>query len=148
MRIYTIGFTQKSAERFFGLLRESGVKRVVDVRLRPGGQLSGFAKGEDLEYFLPALLGKKRGGYAHRLELAPTGEMLDAYRKGHRDWERYEGEFLGLMAERGVEKMPLRRLLSDACLLCSEPEPSRCHRRLVAEHLQRHWGDVEIVHLT
>ncbi len=148
MRIFTLGFAGKSAEQFFGLLRESGARRVVDVRLRPYGQLAGFAKRDDLAYFLPALLGERRGSYEHRPELAPTREMLDAYRKEHRDWARYEREFLALMAERRIEKMPLRRLLSDACLLCNEPAPHRCHRRLVAEYLREHWGDVEIVHLT
>ena len=147
MKIYTIGFTQKSAERFFGLLRDSGAKRVVDVRLRPDGQLAGFTRKKDLEFFLPALLGKKRGGYCHMLEFAPTNEMLDAYRKEHHDWGRYECDFLALLAERRIEKMPIKRLLDDACLLCSEPEPHHCHRRLVAEYLQRHWDNVEIVHL-
>ena len=148
MNLYTIGFTQKSAERFFGLLRGSGARRVIDVRLRPNGQLAGFTRKNDLEYFLPALLGKKHGGYQHLPELAPTSEMLDAYRKEHHDWARYEQEFIALMAERRIEKMPLKRLLSDACLLCSEPGPHHCHRRLVAEYLQRHWGGIEIVHLT
>ena len=147
MKIYTIGFTSKNAEQFFELLRKSGARRVVDVRLRPQGQLGGFAKGNDLRYFLPKLLGKSRGGYEHLPDLAPTPEMLDSYRKEHRDWARYEREFLALMAERGIEKMPLRRLLDGACLLCSEPEPHHCHRRLVAEHLARCWGDVEIEHL-
>lgn len=143
-----MGFTEKSAERFFGLLRDSGAKRVVDVRLRPYGQLAGFTKKDDLTYFLPRLLGKSRGGYQHRPELAPTAEMLDAYRKEHHDWERYEREFLALMAERRIERLPLKRALNDACLLCSEPKPHHCHRRLVAEYLQQQWGDVEIIHLT
>lgn len=147
MKIYTIGFTQKSAERFFGLLRSSGAKRVVDVRLRPDGQLAGFTRKNDLEFFLPTILGKKQGGYNHLPELAPTTEMLDAYRKEHHDWDRYEREFLALIAERRIERMPIKRLLNDACLLCSEPEPHHCHRRLVAEYLQQHWTDVEIVHL-
>ena len=147
MKIYTIGFTQKSAKRFFGLLRESGAKRIVDVRLRPDGQLAGFTRKNDLEFFLPAILGKKQGGYRHLPDLAPTSEMLDAYRKEHHDWNRYEREFVALMAERRIERMPIKRLLNDACLLCSEPEPHHCHRRLVAEYFRQHWTDVEIIHL-
>ena len=52
MRVYTIGFIQKSAAEFFEMLRNSGAKRLVDVRLNNVSQLSGFAKGNDLEYFL------------------------------------------------------------------------------------------------
>ena len=144
MKVYTIGFTKKSASDFFELLRESGAKRVVDVRLNNVSQLAGFAKRADLEYFAEKICGM---GYVHLPELAPTKEMLDAYRKDHRDWEIYERQFLDLMEERQVEKMGIGSLVSDACLLCSEEKPHYCHRRLVAEYLQRHWGDVEIVHL-
>ena len=147
MKIYTIGFTQKSAEGFFGLLRESGAKHVVDVRLRPNGQLAGFTRKTDLEFFLPTILGKKRGGYRHVPELAPTSEILESYRKEHHDWDRYAREFVTLMAKRRIEKLPIKRILNGGCLLCSEPEPHHCHRRLVAEYLQQHWGDVEIIHL-
>lgn len=38
--LYTIGFTKKSAERFFGLLRGSHVKQLVDVRISNGSQLA------------------------------------------------------------------------------------------------------------
>ena len=144
MKVYTIGFTKKSASEFFELLRESGAKRLVDVRLNNVSQLAGFAKRGDLEYFAREIC---RMEYVHLPELAPTKEMLDGYRKEHRDWDTYERQFLDLMNERGVEKMRIRETLSDACLLCSEEKPHHCHRRLVAEYLQRHWGDVEIVHL-
>ncbi len=147
MRIYTIGFTKKSASDFFGILRESGAKRLVDVRLRPDGQLSGFAKRNDLEYFLREIRGMKGAKYVHLPELAPSDEMLDAYRKEHRDWETYERDFLALMAERRIEKMGIKRVLDNGCLLCSEPTPHHCHRRLVAEYLEQHWGGIEIVHL-
>ncbi len=144
MRVYTIGFTKKSASDFFELLRRSGAKRVVDVRLSNMSQLAGFTKKEDLEYFLSKICRIK---YVHLPELAPTRELLDAYRKGHKDWETYESEFLGLMEQRRIEKMGLKRTIANACLLCSEEKPDQCHRRLVAEYLQRSWGDIEIVHL-
>ena len=144
MKIYTMGFTKKSAEEFFNSLRESGAKRLVDVRLRPDGGLAGFAKKKDLQFFLRELCGME---YVHAPDLAPTKEMLDAYRKAHKDWEVYEREFLALMAEREIEKTLSPEIASDGCLLCSEHEPRRCHRRLVAEYLRRHWGDVEIAHL-
>ena len=143
-KIYTIGFTKKSASEFFGTLKESGAKRVVDVRLNNVSQLAGFAKRDDLEYFLRQIC---RMDYVHMPNLAPTKEMLDAYRKEHRDWQTYEREFLALMDARRVAKLGIKRIMSNACLLCSEDTPDRCHRRLVAEYLRRHWGDVEITHL-
>ena len=143
-KVYTIGFTKKSASVFFGLLKESGAKRVVDVRLNNVSQLAGFAKKGDLEYFLRQIC---RMDYVHMPDLAPTKEMLDTYRKEHRDWQTYEREFLALMDARRVAKRGIKRIIANACLLCSEDTPDHCHRRLVAEYLRRHWGDVEITHL-
>lgn len=145
MNIYTIGFTQKRAEAFFELLRRNGVKRLVDIRLRPGGQLAGFAKQEDLPYFLSNLANGCQ--YVHLPELAPSGEILDGYR-ADKDWGKYAERFEQLMEERGI---PGRLNRSDfeekSCLLCSEPTPDHCHRRLVAERLAFHWKNVEIIHL-
>jgi uncharacterized protein (DUF488 family) len=145
MKLYTIGFTQKSAERFFGLLADAGVERVIDIRLKPGGQLSGFAKQQDLAWFLDRLVG---ADYVHLPQLAPSDEIRDDYRKDH-DWARYVPRFEALMDERGIPDMLDRALFQEktCCLLCSEPGPERCHRRLVAERLARAWGDVEVNHL-
>ena len=144
MRVFTIGFTKKSAAVFFGLLRESGAKRLVDVRLNNVSQLAGFAKRDDLAYFLREICGIE---YVHAPELAPTKELLDGYRKERIGWDAYERDFLALMDERGVAERDIRELIADACLLCSEAAADRCHRRLVAEHLGRRWGGLEIVHL-
>jgi uncharacterized protein (DUF488 family) len=146
MKLYTIGFTQKRAERFFGLLSQHGVRRLVDIRLNPGGQLSGFAKQEDLPYFLARLADGCK--YLYLPELVPTKEIFSDYRSDS-DWERYERRFNELMDERLIphrlsqeefETMP-------SCLLCSEANPARCHRRLVAERIAAFWPGVEIVHL-
>jgi uncharacterized protein (DUF488 family) len=145
MRIYTIGFTQKTAERFFTLLQEHKVGRLIDIRLNPRGQLAGFAKQEDLAYFLHRIAGCD---YSHLVELAPADEILSEYRKDH-DWPRYERRFEALMEQRNVPGC-LDRTTFEAwtcCLLCSEATPERCHRRLVAERLARHWPGTEIVHL-
>ena len=142
MRILTIGFTRTSARRFFERLSASRARVLVDVRLRNTAQLAGFAKRDDLAYFTQALCGIP---YRHDLALAPTPELLDAYRASH-DWERYAAGFLALMAERRIEQVD-RAALDDACLLCSEHVADRCHRRLVAEYLRGHWGDVDIEHL-
>ena len=144
MRLLTIGFTKKSAERFFGLLRESGAKRVVDVRLNNVSQLAGFAKKNDLAWFLREICGME---YTHRPELAPTKEMLDDYRKRRCDWNTYRSRFLELMRQRRIEETIPKEVIADGCLLCSEDQPHQCHRSLVAEYLKRHWGDFDVVHL-
>ena len=144
MRILTIGFTRKSAQRFFEVLTKAGARRVVDVRLNNVSRLAGFAKKNDLAYFLNQLC---HVDYVHAPELAPTKEMLDGYKKKGDSWDSYERSFLDLMAERRIEETIRPEMLEDACLLCSEDKPHQCHRRLVAEYLKDHWGDVEIEHL-
>lgn len=144
MKIFTIGFTKKSARRFFDALRQSGTKRVVDVRLNNVSQLAGFAKRDDLAFFLKEICGMD---YVHLPDLAPTQEMLDEYKKLKGDWQTYEGRFLDLMAKRKIEERIPKEVVAEGCLLCSEDKPHHCHRRLVAEYLKRHWGDVEISHL-
>ncbi len=144
MRIYTIGFTRKSAEDFFTKLRGSGARRVVDVRLNNVSQLAGFTKRKDLEFFLRELCSMD---YIHVPDLAPTQDMLDRYKKLRGEWAAYEREFLDLMAARAVEHTFDPDVAEDGCLLCSEETPQHCHRRLVAEYLREHWKNVEIVHL-
>ncbi len=145
MDIFTIGFTKKSAAEFFGILRKSGIKHLVDVRLNNVSQLAGFAKRDDLQFFLRALCG---ADYSHETLLAPTQEMLDAYKKEKGSWGEYERRFLALMAERQIEKKLDRSLLADrAVLLCSEPTAEHCHRRLVTEYLAGKWEAVHAIHL-
>ncbi len=144
MKIFTIGFTKKSAEQFFNNLQTAGVKRVVDVRLNNVSQLSGFAKKNDLAYFLKQICGMD---YTHLPSLAPTKDILDAYKKERGSWKTYERDFIDLMAARKIENAIERETLEDACLLCSEDKPHYCHRRLVAEYLREYWGNVEIEHL-
>lgn len=144
MKLYTIGFTKTTAESFFSRLSKAGVKKVVDVRLNNVSQLAGFAKKNDLQYFLKAICGI---GYEHRPELAPTQDILDAYKKHHGDWAIYEQRFLELMARRKIEDTIPHSAIDEVCLLCSEDKPHHCHRRLVAEYLKDKWGDLDIVHL-
>ena len=145
MKLFTIGFTKKNAEKFFGLLRGSGAKRLVDVRLNNVSQLAGFAKKDDLAYFVKEICAIE---YVHVPELAPTQDILDEYKKNKGDWAVYERKFLELMRQREVEKTVPRDVVEDGCLLCSEDKPHHCHRRLVAEYLKQNWGEVEIKHLT
>jgi len=144
MKIFTIGFTKKSAEQFFTALSTSGVQRVADVRLNNISQLAGFSKRDDLRYFLRTI---GEIDYVHLPELAPEAEMLEAYRSGALDWAGYEASFTGLIRKRQVEACLDPAMLDHSCLLCSEATPEHCHRRIVAEYLQAKWNDVEVVHL-
>ena len=144
IHLFTIGFTKKSAEVFFTKLQRAGVRRLIDVRLNNDSQLAGFSKRDDLAYFLKSIA---RIEYVHLLDLAPTTQMLERYKKLDKDWSAYEREFLKLMADRHVETSVPPNLLDGGCLLCSEDQPHHCHRRLVAEYLQEKWGNVEIRHI-
>jgi uncharacterized protein (DUF488 family) len=143
--ISTIGFTRKTARKFFELLRKSGVKRLIDVRLNNVSQLAGFAKRDDLEFFAKELCDVD---YVHVTLLAPTQELLDSYKKDGGDWAEYEKRFLDLMSARKIEERLSPEELADGCLLCSEDKPHNCHRRLVAEYLRDRWSSpVAINHL-
>ncbi|HEV2416250.1 MAG TPA: DUF488 domain-containing protein [Terriglobia bacterium] len=144
MKLYTIGFTKKSAETFFTRLTNAGVKRLVDVRLNNVSQLAGFTKRDDLRYFTRVICNID---YIHLPDLAPTQDILDAYKKQKGDWGLYERQFLDLMRSRHIEDKAPRDMLDGDCLLCSEEKPDHCHRRLVAEYLKEKWGNVEIAHI-
>ena len=144
LKLFTIGFTKKTAQEFFETLSKSGVKRVIDTRLNNVTQLSGFAKRKDLEYFLHQLC---KIEYLHILDLAPTKEILNDYKKKRGSWETYEQKFLALIRKRKIEEKIDPEILDGGCLLCSEAQPHYCHRRLVAEYLNQKWGNVKICHL-
>jgi uncharacterized protein (DUF488 family) len=146
VEIFTIGFTRSTAEHFFDRLKAHHIERLLDVRLNNRSQLAGFAKRDDLAYFLRELLG---AGYEHEPLLAPTQDILDDFKKRKEmPWEEYEERFLALLQEREVERaLTPEEFSKRTVLLCSESTPEHCHRRLVAEYLQGHWGDVEILHL-
>ena len=140
-KIYTIGFTKKTLEDFITRLKKAGVQRIVDIRLNNSSQLSGFAKSPDFEYIL------KQFGieYISVKGLAPDKALLDKYRKD-KDWDEYEVNFKALMDARKARKI-LNELQLDkkvSCFLCSEDKPEKCHRRLVAEMLDKNF---DIVHL-
>jgi len=145
MNLFTVGFTKKTAETFFCLLESHHINCLVDIRVHPGTQLSGFAKDRDLAYFLRRLLDCE---YIHLPALAPTEEILTTYRKD-RNWDQYVKRFEHLMDERHIPDALNLQLFQEktTCLLCSEDTPDKCHRRLVAERLQKCWENVQIIHL-
>jgi len=145
IELYTIGFTQKTAERFFGLLRENQVDVLVDIRRRPEGQLAGFAKKADLPFFMKQLVG---GEYLHLPVLAPDDDLLTWYRKS-KDWQEFETRFNAQMDQEDVPAVLDKSIFAThrCCLLCSEAKPEHCHRTFVAERLAKNWGNVTIRHL-
>ncbi len=145
MDVATIGFTRKSAETFFGLLRKAEVRTLLDVRLNNISQLAGFAKKPDLKYFLSELLG---AGFIELRDLAPEKEMLKRYQKKELSWESYAAEYLELLATRRVETKLDIALFDKGCLLCSEDKPHHCHRRLAVEYLNSQWDNrLKVTHL-
>ena len=146
MEIYSIGFTQKSASEFFGALKAHGIERLLDVRLNNTSQLAAFAKQADLAYFLREICG---AAYEHEPLLAPTQEMLDAFKKKKGDWDAYDRSLSWLSSahERSSPLLSKESFRRKTVLLCSEPTAEHCHRRLVLEYLQKHWEGVEIHHL-
>lgn len=145
MKIYTMGFTQKSAEQFFRKITENKIRLVIDVRLNNQSQLAGFTKGKDLEYFLKAICDCP---YVHDTKFAPTKEILTSYKGGKIDWDEYVAEFGELIASRGmVAHFESNYAKYDnVLLLCSEAAPQNCHRRLLAESFSKGKGH-EIIHL-
>ena len=149
MNLYTIGFTKKSAEEFFTILKQNNIKKVLDIRLNNSSQLAGFTKGNDLIYFLETICEIK---YEHNVQLAPTKEILSDYKKKIISWNEYESQFIELLNKRNLENKILSKYVDGVegiCLLCSESTAENCHRRLVAEYIKNnlHDYDIEIIHL-
>jgi uncharacterized protein (DUF488 family) len=142
--LFTIGFTRKTAEEFFTRLKSAHIRRILDIRLNNSSQLAGFAKRNDLQFFLREIRGIE---YVYLPEFCPTEDMLDAYKNHRMSWKEYEDKFTGLLKQRKPEKNLDVQLLDHGCLLCSEDKPDHCHRRLVAEYLSEVLGDLKVVHL-
>jgi len=143
-KLYTIGYTQKSAEEFFSLLDVNGIQMILDIRLYNNSQLAGFTKQDSLQYFLEELL-----GVAYRCSslMAPSKELFNDNRKNGLSWKDYEFRFNQIIRNRAIQHMIEEYQIDHTCLLCCEPEATNCHRRLVAEYLQRHFDGIEIIHI-
>ncbi|MHC4738174.1 MAG: DUF488 domain-containing protein [Planctomycetota bacterium] len=143
-RIFTIGYAGKNAREFFTILKQAGIRKVIDVRLYNTSQLAGFTKKQDIEYLLQAIVG---ADYVHLPVMAPTKQLLNDYKKGLISWQQYETQFKGLISQRQIEKHLTGQDMDMSCLLCSEAKADNCHRRLVAEYLAEHRQNVSICHL-
>lgn len=144
IKLFTIGFTKKSAEQFFELLKKNGVKKIVDIRINNSSQLAGFAKGTDLAYFAKSI---NNIGYIHIPDFAPTKELLSDYQNKKIDWLSYQKIFLSLIEQRKISSKYEVASFDGACFLCSEETPEKCHRRLLVEYFKEKNNDIQIVHL-
>jgi len=144
IQLFTIGFRKKSAEQFFSILRTAGVRRLLDIRLKNVSQLAGFTKRDDLRFFLQEIC---HAEYHHIPECAPTDEILKEFKKKGGTWEAYVQRFVPLIGSRRVETILTPELLDYGCLLCSEPTPEKCHRRLVAEYMMERVSGLIVTHL-
>lgn len=144
IKLFTIGFTEKSAEQFFNLLRNNNIKKIVDIRLNNVSQLAGFAKGTDLKFFAKEIC---KIDYEHNIDFALTKEILSRYRDKKMTWQEYEIEYLKLLDIRKILQKTDIEKLNESCFLCSEHTPDKCHRRLLAEYLKHVNNDIKIIHL-
>ena len=143
-RIFTIGYAGKSAREFFTILKQAGIRKVVDVRLYNTSQLAGFTKKQDIKYFLQAIVG---ASYIHLPVMAPTKQLLNDYKKRLISWQQYETRFNQIITQRQIESHIMPQDANMGCLLCTEAKADNCHRRLVAEYLAGHWQNISIHHL-
>ena len=143
--VYTIGYKGKSLKTFVTQLRTAHVDAIIDIRLRNTSHLAGYTKRDTLAFLLPEGFGI---AYEHHPELAPTSQIMDAYRQ-NADWAAYQSRFLPLLQERAVETIgqTILRRYHAPCLLCAEPTAQQCHRRLVAEYWREHLTELTVVHL-
>ncbi|MDE5784762.1 MAG: DUF488 domain-containing protein [Prevotella sp.] len=145
LTFYTIGFTKKTAEKFFELLKVNKISTLVDVRINNGSQLAGFAKGNDLAYFVRQIVGAE---YKHIIDFAPTKELLSKWRKGEINWNQYTLIYNDLLRLRNIENKYDIQNFDNACFLCSEDTPELCHRRLLVEYFKKHTDkNIKIIHL-
>jgi uncharacterized protein (DUF488 family) len=143
-KIFTIGYGGKNAREFFTILKQAGIRKVIDVRLYNTSQLAGFTKRQDIEYFLQIIVGAE---YTHLPIMAPTKQLLNDYKKGLINWQQYKEQFKLIIVQRQIEKHLVPQDMDMSCFLCSEAKADNCHRRLVAEYLAKLWQNVSIQHL-
>ncbi len=143
-RIFTIGYASRNAREFFTILKQAGIRKVIDVRLYNTSRLAGFTKRQDIEYFLQAIVG---AGYIHMPIMAPTKQLLNDYKKGLISWQQYETQFKSIITQRQIDKHIMPQDIDMSCFLCSEATADNCHRRLVAEYLAGLWPNISINHL-
>jgi uncharacterized protein (DUF488 family) len=144
IKIFTIGYAGKNARQFFSILKQTRIRKVIDVRLYNTSQLAGFSKKQDVDYFLQAIVGAE---YVHMPIMAPTKQLLNDYKKRLISWQQYEAQFKSIIAQRRIDKHIMPQDIDMSCFLCSEATADNCHRKLVVEYLAGLWPNISIIHL-
>lgn len=145
-KLYNIGFTKKTAEVFFELLKKNNVETVIDIRLNNTSQLAGFAKFPDIQYFLTQICNI---GYIHDKKFSPAETTLKKYKSKEIDWKQYTEEFNKTMSEREIGKYIAETYcdFDNMCLLCSETTHKYCHRSIVSEKFKEQFSNISIINL-
>jgi uncharacterized protein (DUF488 family) len=146
LEIYTSGTSGITAERFFLRLRELKATSVIDTRIHPSSQLSGYSKQESLKYFLKEIL---QIPYIYESQLCPIEQDFKLYKNKQMIWKTYQDKYYQLLINRNIkEKIDFSPWGDRPVILCSESSPDQCHRRLAAEFISSTLNLVsEIKHL-
>lgn len=143
MTLYTIGFSQKSAEEFFKILKTNNIIRLIDIRLNNKSQLAGFTNVRHLLYFLKI----HDIEYLYRPDFAPSKELLNGYKDKSISWKEYEILYNEILIKRNIIEKIDWVIFENSVLLCSEPTADKCHRRLLAEYLAQKNNEIKIKHV-
>jgi len=127
--IYSLGTSVREKEQFKKLLREFNLELIADVRRFPKSRLDYFCKDK-----LSSMLRENKIGYIY------LGKILGGFReKGYQEYTRTE-DF-----HQGLEKLKKVALEKRTAFMCAERFPWRCHRRFIAQALEKDGG--RVVHI-
>jgi len=136
--LFTIGYGGRSPDELVRLLRSHGVRTVLDVRLRPDrAGMGAFVKARTADKGIQTLLAAVDIQYRSLPELGNLFLDFD-------DWRDRYGELL--MKAGDLLTVRLSDATPPVCLLCAEKRAADCHRRLIAEHVER-TGGLRVIHI-
>src|SRR6266850_1543563 len=133
--LFTIGYEHATTQAMLDELAQSKVDLVVDVRAVTSSRRPGFSKRQ-----LAAGLDERGIGYLHLRALGTPKEGRLAARSGKRDelFRIYEKHLKTPQAREELDELTaLAKSGKRLCLLCYERDPEGCHRRRVAEVIQK-----------
>ncbi len=142
-KLFTIGYTKKSAKELFRSLTENKVRKVIDVRLSNANNNCYYTHKRDF----PFLLSLAGIGYEHKPNWAPEEWLFNGYRDKEIPWSQYVRDFYKIIGDRNIIQGVKAEDLDGCVLLCSEATADMCHRRLLAEYFEDKMPEIEVVHL-
>jgi uncharacterized protein (DUF488 family) len=142
--LWTIGYERLLPPELVAELEAAGVRRVLDVRIRPQSRRPGMSKtrlGELLDDHGIAYESRRDLGTPPDLKWLFKHNRFAEARAGFR--EHLETSCAGALDELAAE---LDHAPATA-LLCLEADPAHCHRRVIAEALSTRRPDLSVVDL-